>query len=649
MPELQIFFQDKPAPTPPATKVGAGVSEQTAANVLKPGSLRRVKIFADFQDEQLERFVQYMEVVRVCQWTEIVKQGDDGDAMYLVLQGELRVRMMIAGKETLLVTLAAGEFFGEISLFDHGPRSADVVANQDSLLLKISAAGFDKLQSGAPDLAAPFLFAICKTLTARIRADNKRYPDSISFARTSTPGGSGQSPVENVERTGGGIPLPELVGAVKTVGLKLDESAASRPRRIVLLDERAGGGIAGEGEGGGGTRGHGELRMSGGEPFDPQICTREANETAMALFKARERISRELGNKAGLQASLGDQAMILANKGELAAALKLYSEQERLCRELGSGEDLVMCLRNQEWIEVSTGRSVVDYVGYCSPERYTEAPQPTDSVQCTVFAPPSVSLSETFVVQVFAHLTKDAEEARKLAKEFDEDAQRRAFKNLETKIKRLTKLTFELRMPGLQIDDTVQSLVWSGKPEAVQFSVTTPKDHASGNVVGTVTISQDSIPIGHIKFKLKMIPATVAPPHLPEPVGDDARHYHMAFVSYASKDREKVLPRVQMLKALGIHYFQDIIDLDPGDRWERKLYLYIDTCDLFLLFWSSAAKESQWVRKEAQHALARKVGDESAPPEIRPIIIEGPPVPPPWDELAHLHFNDRMIHFIQGA
>lgn len=182
--ELQMFFQPRTAaPAPPAVKAGAGVSDETATNVLKPGSLRRVKIFAEFQDAQLERFVQFMEVQRVRQWTEIVKQGDHGDAMYLVLQGELRVRMMIGGKETLLVTLAAGEFFGEISLFDHGPRSADVVANQDSLLLKISAAAFDRLQSGAPELAAPFLFSVCKTLTARIRADNKRYRDSVNFAR----------------------------------------------------------------------------------------------------------------------------------------------------------------------------------------------------------------------------------------------------------------------------------------------------------------------------------------------------------------------------------------------------------------------------------------------------------------------------------
>jgi CRP/FNR family transcriptional regulator, cyclic AMP receptor protein len=178
IPELQMFFRKKAAPeTVTAPNTGA------AAQAIKPGSLRRVKIFADMSDEQLEQFIQFMEVVKVRQATELAKQGQIGDAMYLVLEGELRVRMMIGGKETTLVTLGTGEFFGEASLFDHGPRSADVLANHDSVLLKLAATSFEKLVAEVPALAAPFLFAIGKTLTARIRADNKRYRDSVQFAR----------------------------------------------------------------------------------------------------------------------------------------------------------------------------------------------------------------------------------------------------------------------------------------------------------------------------------------------------------------------------------------------------------------------------------------------------------------------------------
>ncbi len=152
---------------------------------IKPGALRRVKILGEMNDQQLGRFANFMEVENARQFHTIVKQGDPGDAMYLILEGELRVRQMIGGKETVLVTLNAGEFFGDISLFDHGPRSADVVANANSVLLKVSASNLQKMVQEAPELATPFLVAICKTLTARIRADNKRLRDSINVARAS--------------------------------------------------------------------------------------------------------------------------------------------------------------------------------------------------------------------------------------------------------------------------------------------------------------------------------------------------------------------------------------------------------------------------------------------------------------------------------
>ena len=174
--ELQMFFKAR-QPLPGAAAAPTGT--------LTPGALRRIKILGSLSDEQLVRLMQVMKLQQVPQWTQLVKQGEHGDAMYLVLGGELRVRLLVDQKETILTTLGVGEFFGEISLFDQGPRSADVVANADSMLLRISAEEFEELVETAPDVAAPFLFAIAKTLTARIRADNKRYRDSISFSRAS--------------------------------------------------------------------------------------------------------------------------------------------------------------------------------------------------------------------------------------------------------------------------------------------------------------------------------------------------------------------------------------------------------------------------------------------------------------------------------
>jgi hypothetical protein len=170
---------------------GRVATQPTAAMSLKPGTLRRIKIFGTFSDEQLGHFLDFMEVIKVRQFTELVRAGSPGDAMYLVLEGELRVRLQIDNTETILATMGTGEFFGEIALFDHGPRSADVVANQDSTLLKIGVAAVQKLMQEKPDIAAPFLWAIGKTLAARIRQDNKRHQTSMIMARAVRAGNAG--------------------------------------------------------------------------------------------------------------------------------------------------------------------------------------------------------------------------------------------------------------------------------------------------------------------------------------------------------------------------------------------------------------------------------------------------------------------------
>jgi TIR domain len=190
----------------------------------------------------------------------------------------------------------------------------------------------------------------------------------------------------------------------------------------------------------------------------------------------------------------------------------------------------------------------------------------------------------------------------------------------------------------------VASLVWRRRAEAVQFGVRIPPKARQGTVIGTLEVTLDSAPVGRVKFKLEVgRRAEVSS----EPQGDQARRYTAAFISYASENRAEVLERVQMLSTVGIRYFQDVLSLEPGDRWERKLELGIDECDLFLLFWSSEAKRSKWVRREVRHALARQGGDELAPPEIRPVILEGPPIVAPWKELRHLHFNDPLVYFMR--
>jgi hypothetical protein len=162
--ELQMFFAPKSSSNQPGMSV-AGVDFQV---------LRGLKLLAGLNDEQLQRFVEFVEVQRVPQWATVVKQGDRGDAMYLILQGELSVRTRVSGADTLLARLSLGDVFGDIALFDQGPRSADVVCDTSAVLLRISSASLADMTEKAPELASPFLMAIGRTLAARMRAGNRR-------------------------------------------------------------------------------------------------------------------------------------------------------------------------------------------------------------------------------------------------------------------------------------------------------------------------------------------------------------------------------------------------------------------------------------------------------------------------------------------
>ncbi len=166
-----------------ASALAAGL---TAPVVVSPlvagvpvGALRKVAMLSAMNDQQLGRFAQFMEIAKVTQFELVVEHGDPGDAMYVVLAGSLRVRQMVAGKETVIATLRVGDVFGEISLFDQGPRSADVLANEDSTLLVIGADRFVEFTQKMPEVALSLLLAISRTMASRIRADNERHKQDL--------------------------------------------------------------------------------------------------------------------------------------------------------------------------------------------------------------------------------------------------------------------------------------------------------------------------------------------------------------------------------------------------------------------------------------------------------------------------------------
>jgi len=268
----------------------------------------------------------------------------------------------------------------------------------------------------------------------------------------------------------------------------------------------------------------------------------------------------------------------------------------------------------------------------------------SSEVDVSAFAPNRARRGSRFLVQVFLH-APEAEERTilLLAKAADSEAVRRGVATLDIDVAEGERLDFVLDGEGLVIAEPHQSLVWRGRPRSCAFLVEAPRDFNADAAQLRVRVLKGAAPVGHIRFSVA-IDASDARAAI-EPAGEAAPRYRRAFLSYASSDRAEVLKRAQALRAAGVDFFNDLLSLEPGERWERRLYEEIDRCDVFLLFWSQAAKESQWVRREIDRArdAAR---DSGRPAEILPIILEGPPPPTPPESLASLHFNDPLCYVI---
>ena len=127
--------------------------------------LRRIPLFAGLSEEDLEQLYQMAETVSVPAGQLVLQEGDPGDALYVVLHGELEITKRQGGQDILLAVSRAGEFLGEMSLLEQRPRSASVRTLRESRLLVISQAAFQTLLSCSP--SAPL--RILHTLTSRLR------------------------------------------------------------------------------------------------------------------------------------------------------------------------------------------------------------------------------------------------------------------------------------------------------------------------------------------------------------------------------------------------------------------------------------------------------------------------------------------------
>lgn len=127
--------------------------------------LRKVDLFHDAPQEVLEQLAPLVTRHEYAENQIIIRKGDEGDALYIIASGRVRVH----DEEQVVARMEAGNFFGEISFLDAAPRSMSVSADLPSVLYRILRNNFYKVFKGQPEITQ----IIVSTLTQRLRNQNE--------------------------------------------------------------------------------------------------------------------------------------------------------------------------------------------------------------------------------------------------------------------------------------------------------------------------------------------------------------------------------------------------------------------------------------------------------------------------------------------
>lgn len=137
--------------------------------------LANVPLFRGLNEASLARIAEVSRIVSFGRNDFIFREGEIGDELYVVLDGEVRISREVAGMgEEALTILGRGEAFGEMSVMNDFPRSADAKAHTSAELLAVSRDAFEDLLFLDKDLAYEILWNFVRILSTRLRETNDK-------------------------------------------------------------------------------------------------------------------------------------------------------------------------------------------------------------------------------------------------------------------------------------------------------------------------------------------------------------------------------------------------------------------------------------------------------------------------------------------
>src|SRR5436309_4084685 len=128
--------------------------------------LRSVPLFRQVPEDDLRALARLVRERTHPRGSLILTQGDPGEALFLIRSGQVKVSVLSEdGREVILSVLGSGSFFGEMALVDDEPRSAHVIAMEDTSVLQLRREDFRSRLRSSPELS----IALLRELSRRLR------------------------------------------------------------------------------------------------------------------------------------------------------------------------------------------------------------------------------------------------------------------------------------------------------------------------------------------------------------------------------------------------------------------------------------------------------------------------------------------------
>jgi serine phosphatase RsbU (regulator of sigma subunit)/serine/threonine protein kinase len=286
-----------------------------------------------------------------------------------------------------------------------------------------------------------------------------------------------------------------------------------------------------------------------------------------------------------------------------------------------------------------------------------------ENVQFTVYRPRAVQPQRWYPLLAFAHVSERRPDAPPEEPDPVEELQRQVQQLLGSQavnyqdvtqdskhpVPRERELTFVPQIPGVQFNPPRRTFLWLESIHREDFRLCASPALDGKTARGSFAVFLGNLLLAEVTLGIR-VDSRQAPAERAAPLeGVTAAAYRKIFASYSHKDLAIVEEVERYARVVGDTYVRDWVHLRAGEAWDERLKQLIGEADVFQLFWSHNAMNSDFVEREWRYALSL-----NRPRFVRPTYWEEPlpesaerGLPP--EELRRLHFHRLFPNVVTGS